>query len=85
MAAHLNGQRPKPATSPRLTLPKGLGVTALCAISLTLGACQSQTVSGGTECRIFGPITYSSRDTTDTKRGVRAHNAAGTAACGWGR
>jgi ABC-type oligopeptide transport system substrate-binding subunit len=85
MAALLNRLHSKPATSQRSMLRTGLAVSALCAISLTLAGCKSQTVSAGTECRVFGPITYSSRDTVDTQRGVRAHNAAGTAACGWGR
>lgn len=85
MAAQSNEPHSRHATSTPWTRRKGLAVIALCVTSLTLGACQSQTVSGGTECRVFGPITYSSRDTAETQRGVRVHNAKGTAACGWGR
>lgn len=36
-------------------------------------------------CRTARPITYSARDTTETRRQVRAHNARGVAVCGWGR
>ncbi|KMO15442.1 hypothetical protein QR78_21510 [Methylobacterium indicum] len=36
-------------------------------------------------CEVARPITYSSRDTPETRRQVRAHNAKGVAACGWGR
>jgi hypothetical protein len=58
-------------------------VIGLCATSLILTGCGTATLSGATECRVFQRITYSSRDTTQTQREVRGHNAAGVAACGW--
>ncbi|MGX7708982.1 hypothetical protein [Methylobacterium sp. Gmos1] len=36
-------------------------------------------------CVVARPITYSSRDTPETRRQVRAHNAKWTAVCGAGR
>ncbi|KMO33305.1 hypothetical protein VQ02_21155 [Methylobacterium variabile] len=36
-------------------------------------------------CQTARPITYSTRDTPETRRQVRAHNARGVAVCGWGR
>ncbi len=61
---------------------------------LTLSACASLTGSGATEppkpepgadtfCRIAKPITWSSRDTDQTIREVKAHNSTGIALCGW--
>lgn len=78
-------RRSSAGTSTPLMRRKGLAVIALCGILPILGACQSQTVSAGTECRVFNQITYSSRDTVETQRGVRIHNDKGRAACGWGR
>lgn len=36
-------------------------------------------------CRTAAPITYSAKDTPETRRQVRAHNAKGVAACDWGK
>lgn len=85
MDGRSNERRSTPATSMHSMPRKGLALIALFAISPILGACGSQTLSAGTECRVFGPITYSSRDTVETQRGVRVHNAKGQAACGWRR
>jgi len=54
------------------------------ALSASLiGAGCSRTVGSATECQIFRPLSWSSRDTPETVRGVKGHNAAGEAACGW--
>jgi hypothetical protein len=34
-------------------------------------------------CRIFAPISGSSRDTAETRAQVDQHNAKGVGACGW--
>lgn len=36
-------------------------------------------------CRTAAPITYSAKDTPETRRQVRSHNARWTALCGTGR
>lgn len=36
-------------------------------------------------CETARPITYSSRDTPETRQQVRAHNARGVAVCRWGK
>lgn len=63
----------------------------LCAM-LTLTSCEHLTGSGETEtpiagadtfCRVAQPITWSSRDTDETIREVKAHNAVGVRLCGW--
>lgn len=57
-----------------------------------LTSCAGLTGSGATEpplpgaesfCAIAKPITWSTRDTDQTVREVKAHNAAGKALCGW--
>lgn len=59
---------------------------------LTLNGCASLTGSGVTEppvvgantfCAIAKPITWSARDTDETIRGVKEHNAVGIRLCGW--
>lgn len=58
---------------------------------LTLSACGHLTDSGATEpvrgaetfCAISQPITWSGRDTDQTIREVKSHNATGIALCGW--
>ena len=64
----------------RATRPMMLA--AVLSVSLIVTAC-SQTVGSATECQIFGPLSWSSRDTPETVRGIKGHNAAGEAACGW--
>ena len=34
-------------------------------------------------CGAFQPITYSRSDAAETRRQIRAHDAAGAAICGW--
>lgn len=36
-------------------------------------------------CASFQPITWSSKDTPQTIREAKAHNAAGKAVCHWGK
>lgn len=36
-------------------------------------------------CQAARAITYSSRDTPETRRQIRQHNARGVAVCGWGK
>ena len=36
-------------------------------------------------CEVARPITYSAKDTPETRQQVRAHNARGVAVCGWGK
>lgn len=58
---------------------------------LILSACATTTGSGATDplpgadtfCRVAKPISWSSRDTDETIREVKAHNAVGKALCGW--
>lgn len=59
---------------------------------LTLSGCARLTGSGVIEppvagahtfCSIAKPITWSSRDTDETIRGVKEHNAVGTRLCHW--
>jgi len=57
-------------------------LVAALSVSLTVTAC-NRTVGSATECQIFAPLTWSSRDTPETIRGIKGHNAAGEAACGW--
>ncbi|MCA3700803.1 MAG: hypothetical protein IOB84_13605 [Brevundimonas sp.] len=35
-------------------------------------------------CDLARPITWSTRDTDETIRGVKEHNAVGARLCGWG-
>lgn len=61
------------------------------AAMLILSACASRMGSGATDplpgadtfCRVAKPISWSSRDTDETIREVKAHNAVGKALCGW--
>lgn len=58
---------------------------------LILSACGHLMASGATEpvrgaetfCAIAQPITWSSRDTDETIREVKSHNATGVALCRW--
>lgn len=66
---------------------KQLRRLALLSGLLMLAGCQTtaQTVLGVTDfCDAAEPILYSSRDTEETKRQVREHNAVGVKICdGW--
>lgn len=61
-------------------------LAALAVLSM-LTACQTATPSGviDTSCLAFEPVTYSRKDTGDTVRQVRQHNAAFVALCGAAR
>lgn len=55
-------------------------------MTLALGAsvisgCATNTVVTDTSCSVFGPITYSSRDTTDTVRQINEHNSVYACVC----
>jgi outer membrane biogenesis lipoprotein LolB len=54
------------------------------AALLMLTGCQTTTPSGAidTSCLAFEPVTYSRRDTPQTVREIRQHNAAFAAICG---
>lgn len=58
--------------------------SAAMLLLLGLTACQT-TGTGGTEiaCRSFRAIDWSRRDTVETQKQVRGHNATGKAVCGW--
>lgn len=73
--------------------PKRKRLAMLLSVMLPLAACGTLTASGGTDlppevdpvkvaCEAFGPISWSSRDTDQTIREVKAHNAAYAAVCG---
>ena len=55
-------------------------VSVLLAMSLLSGCA---TLGSGTECKVFRPITWSSKDTPETREQVVAHNYVGKAVCGW--
>ena len=52
---------------------------------LALTACQTTGGVAPTKvaCGVFRPISWSGKDTAQTQREVRSHNAAGREACGW--
>lgn len=56
---------------------------ALLAALPMLAACQTKipTVATDTSCSAFEPIRYSRKDTEETQRQARAHNAAWDALC----
>lgn len=69
-------------------------VLMLSSVTLILSGCVSLTGSGETEvpvarpgaeafCDLARPITWSTRDTDETIRGVKSHNALGVRLCGW--
>lgn len=66
-------------TLPRRRLP----LVGLLSALLTLVACETTTQTAGTSaaCLAFEPMTYSSRDTPETKREIVGHNAALAALC----
>ena len=72
--------------------PKRKRLALLLSVTLPLAACESLTATGGTDlppevdpvkvaCEAFGPISWSYRDTDETIREVKAHNAAWEALC----
>lgn len=73
--------------------PKRTRLALLLSVTLPLAACTSLTASGGTDlppevdpvkvaCEVFGPISWSLRDTERTIAEVKSHNAAWKAICG---
>lgn len=73
-----------------ITLPISLvlWLLILALVVPLLGGCQT-TASAATStpapgaCLIFKPIYWSSKDTLETQKQARAHNAAGVSLCGW--
>ncbi len=64
--------------------PKLLKRAALLSAILIVTGCQKMTPTAGISsavCLAFAPITYSSRDTPETKREIVGHNAALAALC----
>lgn len=54
----------------------------LAMLPLMLAACQTTPIAGTSGgCAVFGPITYSSRDTEETQKQVRRNNAAYDSYC----
>lgn len=62
---------------------RALKKLALLVLPLVVTACQTPTPIGGidTSCQAFEPITYSRKDTAETMKQVREHNAAWDALC----
>lgn len=60
-----------------------LGASLLIILLATALGCQHQTptVATDTFCDIARPISYSSRDTDQTRAEILSHNAAGCAVC----
>lgn len=61
-----------------------IGFSGMTLVLLALTSCQT-TGSSGTNtaswCTVFKPITWSSKDTLETAKQVREHNAAWVAVC----
>lgn len=67
----------------RFVTLSGLGTSlAIISLAILLG-CQTPTPTVATDsfCDIARPISYSSRDTDQTRAEVLSHNAAGCAVC----
>lgn len=62
---------------------KSLTGPIVLAVTLSaLAGCQTTPIAAtDVSCRAFQPLTYSSRDTESTVRGIRGHNAAWDATC----
>lgn len=61
------------------------GLAALLAAALILTSCQTTGTSGPdpelVACRSFEPVTWSAKDTPETIKQIKAHNAAWAAVC----
>ena len=57
-------------------------LTTLSALIWLLAGCTMTTATVGTECVVWRPITWSSKDTPDTVTEVKANNARRNAWCG---
>lgn len=69
----------------------------LCGVILTLSGCQTTIPTSGIElapavveavghasfCQIAKPISYSRRDTAQTREEITEHNCVGHKLCGW--
>lgn len=75
-----------------MLFPKRTRLALLLSVTLPLTACQSLTHGAATDlppevdpvavaCQAFKPITYSSRDTSETVVEILGHNAAWEALC----
>ena len=53
---------------------------ALCSLSLLTGCATSSPATDGS-CRVFKPISNSTKDTTQTRREVIAHNKVFSSIC----
>lgn len=62
----------------RLVLLAGVLILPACATTIPTGATD-------TSCQAFEPIRYSRKDTDETQRQVREHNAAWDALCKGGQ
>lgn len=49
--------------------------------TITLAGCERATVTDGTECSVWLPISWSAQDTDETIREIKAHNARREAWC----
>lgn len=67
---------------------RAMRALSLTASMLILSGCATLTALGETEtdrayCDAFRPISWSARDTDQTIREVKAHNATGRDICAW--
>lgn len=68
----------------RLGLMLGGAMLILSACATTTGSGETNPLPGAeTFCRVAKPISWSVRDTDETIREVKSHNAVGKALCGW--
>jgi hypothetical protein len=79
--------RSPPSMRSILSARRAMRVALLPMPLLILAACATTTASVGTDaiaCSAFEPIRWSERDTEETIRRVKGHNAAWAALCGRG-
>lgn len=80
-------------TSTRAARP--VSISACVILALMLAGCQTMLIpSVGTDrsaaigkapfCSVAEPIAYSRKDTVETQKQAREHNAVGASLCGWG-
>ncbi len=60
-----------------------IGYLLVLFLVVALTGCETPKITSGAACDIFGPITYSRKDTKQTKDEIVAHNAVGAEVCGW--
>ena len=63
-------------------------LAAMLTLTLLAAGCATTTAGVATEsgralCEQFEPIRWSARDTDETIRAAKAHNAVGARLCGW--